>query len=113
MSEKVLIEVFDGSLSAGCNCSGCASRDACGPQTEALTGEMREDLARIYGDKVEVRYINTDQEGLTNFKDIWRVIQNGYPFPIISVNGTPRLAGGVDAKKVRALIDEAIGKGQV
>lgn len=37
-----------------------------------------------------------------------RVIQMGYSFPIVAVNGNPRFAGGIDFEVIQKLIKEII-----
>jgi len=56
---------------------------------------------------VEVKYIDTDTEGLEAYPYIARVIRTGYRFPIISVNGQPRLAGGIDVEEIKKIVEEA------
>ena len=67
-----------------------------------LTGE----LGKSFGDKVEVRYFNTDKDGIKNYPSVEQVIAHGYSFPIININNQPRLAGGVNTEKIKEMINE-------
>ncbi|MDH7478578.1 MAG: hypothetical protein QHH02_01035 [Syntrophomonadaceae bacterium] len=63
-------------------------------------------MSREYGEKVEVRYFNTDAGGIKNYQLIEQVVARGYPFPITNVNGQPRLAGAIDFEEIRKIVDE-------
>lgn len=67
---------------------------------------MEKALKESYAEKIEVKYINTEKTGFTDYPLIARVAQMGYPFPIIAVNGQPKLAGVIDAQSVREIIEE-------
>lgn len=71
--------------------------------------KLRDELLQAYGKKVEVDYINTSSEPLNSFPLISRVVQMGYSFPIIAINGQPRMAGGIDVNQVKNLLDELAG----
>jgi hypothetical protein len=71
---------------------------------ERLAGELH----RSHGEKVEVKYIDTDQSGLEEFPLINQVIDAGYPFPITAVNGLPRLAGAINLEMICQLLDEVV-----
>ena len=59
----------------------------------------------IYGAKVKVAFIDTKTTGLKDYPSIAQVAQMGYPFPVVAVNGKPRLAGGIDIAALQAIID--------
>lgn len=106
--EKILVEVFGGTNQAcGCSCSDCGP-GACGPSApmNELVERLADDLKSSHGEKVEVRYIDTNEQGLANFPSIRQVIEAGYPFPITSVNGQPRFAGAINLEAVQKLLDE-------
>lgn len=108
MTEKILIEVYGGTNQGwGCNCSDC-SPGSCGPTTpmEELVDRLAGELNDSHGEKVEVKYIDTDQSGLSLLPMISQVIEVGYPFPIIAVNGVPRLAGAINLDNLRKILDE-------
>ncbi|NPV93053.1 MAG: hypothetical protein HPY50_19985 [Firmicutes bacterium] len=109
MSEtKFLVEVYGGvSQGCGCSCSDCGP-SACGPSTptDELVERLAGELKSSYGDKVEIRYIDTELEGLGAYPIIDKVISAGYPFPITSINGEPRLAGAINLDSVKKLLDD-------
>ncbi|MFZ2538733.1 MAG: hypothetical protein WAX04_07515, partial [Oscillospiraceae bacterium] len=100
-SQTILVEILQGSPinTGGCNCSGgCPSASNCGGNNDnyqELTAEMAEDLKKTYGDKVEVKYVDFDKEGLANYPIMSRVQQMGYPYPVTLINGEPKFAGGI------------------
>ena len=67
-------------------------------------------MRQIHGEKVEVKYIDTDQTGLKSYPSVAKVIIMGYSFPVIAVNGEPRMAGGIDAEAIRTILDEHLTK---
>ncbi len=113
-NQTILIEVLQGTqvVSGGCNCSGgCPSASSCGGNTEnyqELTAEMSEDLKKIYGDQVEVKYIDVDKDGLANYPIMDRVLQMGYPYPVTLINGDPKFAGGIMISEVKQSIEELL-----
>ncbi len=66
---------------------------------------MGEQLKKAYGDKVEVKYIDADKEGLGNYAIVNRVLQMGYPYPITLINGEPKFAGGIMESEIKNSID--------
>ncbi len=113
---KILVEVLQGtqSMGGGCSCTGgCPSAATCGTPvdyTEAAT-KLFDDLKQAYGDKVEVKYVDVDKEGLGDYPVMNQVLQMGYPYPITLVNGAPKFAGGIMVNEIKQIIDEEI-KGQ-
>jgi len=112
---KVLIEVLQGTMSmgGGWSCtSDCASAASCGTTIDYSdqTAQLKEELTKTYGDKVEVKYVDVDKEGLTNYPVMNQVLMMGYPFPITLVNGDPKFAGGIMTAEVKQLIDETLKK---
>ncbi|MDD3364713.1 MAG: hypothetical protein PHZ03_07015 [Syntrophomonas sp.] len=67
---------------------------------------MTEELKKLYGDKVEVKYVDVDQVGIGNYPVMNQVLQMGYPYPVTLINGQPKFAGGIMVKEVKELIDE-------
>ncbi|MDD3269112.1 MAG: hypothetical protein PHX14_07300 [Syntrophomonadaceae bacterium] len=65
-------------------------------------------LKKAYGDKVEVKYVDADKEGLGNYAIIDRVLQMGYPYPITLINGEPKFAGGIMESEIKTNIDEIL-----
>lgn len=107
-SEKILIEVFNG-LSGGCSsCSGCSAASSCGPQVspEESTADLAKALKEAYGDKVEVQYTDTSSEDLTNYATLLKLVQMGYSFPFVFIQGEPRMAGGIDVEQIKSLLND-------
>jgi disulfide oxidoreductase YuzD len=71
---------------------------------------LGKELRQSYGEKVEVKYIDTDQTGLKPYPSVAKVIKKGYSFPVVAVDGEPRMAGGIDTKAIRAILDEHLTK---
>ncbi|HBK52970.1 hypothetical protein [Syntrophomonas wolfei] len=61
-----------------------------------------------YGDKVEVKYVDTDKTGFDNYPLVRRVLQMGYTFPITLINGEPKFAGGIMEREINNIVDELI-----
>lgn len=111
MSQMMLVEIFGGTCASSCaTCGGSCSTGGAGPELEKEAEQLVADLKGQYGDKVEVHYIDTDQAGLGSYPMISRAVQAGYNFPIVAVNGKPRLAGGVDTNSVREVLEEESNK---
>lgn len=71
-----------------------------------LVDRLAGELNTSYGDKVEVKYIDTDQSGLAEYPMILKVAEAGYPFPITSINGQPRFAGAINLDSIKKLLEE-------
>lgn len=109
MSDIMLIEVFGGTCISSCDtCSGNCSTGSSGPQLEKEAELLAFKLKEQYGDKVEVNYIDTDQVGLNGFPMVSQAVRAGYSFPMVAVNGKPRLAGGIDFASVQEILAEEI-----
>lgn len=109
----VLIEVIKGTqvISGGWSCtSDCASAASCGTTIdyEKATLELGEELKKAYGDKVEVKYVDADKEGLDSYPMVNRVLQMGYPYPITLINGEPKFAGGIMENEIKNNINEIL-----
>ena len=111
---QILVEVFGGTqkFSGGWGCSSGRESDCCGPTItlEESTVALGKELRQIHGEKVEVKYIDTDQTGLKSYPSVAKVIIMGYSFPVIAVNGEPRMAGGIDVEAIRNILDEYLTK---
>jgi hypothetical protein len=66
------------------------------------------ELNEKFGDDVIVKYVDTRPSGLGEFPLIAKLVQMGYPFPIVCINGKPRLAGAVDVEQIRELVTQGI-----
>ncbi|MEN6389126.1 MAG: hypothetical protein ABFD04_01835 [Syntrophomonas sp.] len=109
---KVLVEILQGTApQGGCNCSGCASSSSCGSAVdwEAEIEKLSGELTASFGDKVEVKYVDVDKEGLGNYPAVGRVLQMGYPYPITMINGQPKFAGGILSNDIKTSINDLLG----
>lgn len=107
MSDMMVVEVFGGTCASSCaTCGGSCSTGSSGPELEKEANRLASELKEQYGDKVDVKYVDTDQVGLSGYPMVFRVVQAGYSFPIVAVNGKPRLAGGIDFASVREILEE-------
>lgn len=106
--DGIVVEVFDGVTPAGgCGCSsGCGPENSCGPTVEESTAELERQLREIYGDTVTVKFVDTRKTGFRDYPLVERAVRIGYGFPIVSVNGQPRFAGGVDLEQICEVINE-------
>jgi len=97
--QPILIEVLNGTSPGGGGCSCCASAGHCGttPEEEIrdITNSLIEELKQSFGDTVEVKLINADETGLSQYPMVSKVLQMGYPYPITVINGEPKFAGGI------------------
>ena len=113
-NKSILVEVLQGTQvnTGGCSCcsGGCSSEESCGPTMDFadLTTKMTDELKQVYGDKVEVKYVDVDQVGLDNYPVMKQVLQMGYPYPVTLINGQPKFAGGIMTTEVKQLIEETI-----
>jgi len=73
-----------------------------------LTSQMTDELKKVYGDKVEVKYVDVDKVGLDNYPIMNQVLQMGYPYPVTLINGQPKFAGGIMTTEIKQLIDETL-----
>jgi hypothetical protein len=112
-NKAILVEVLNGTQNTGgCSCcsSGCASAESCGSTLDygELTAQMTKDLKDVYGEQVEVKYVDVDQVGLDNYPIMNQVLMMGYPYPITLINGQPKFAGGIMTPEVKQLIEETL-----
>lgn len=111
MSQIMLVEIFGGTCAGSCaTCGGSCSTGGSGPEVEKEADQLAADLKGQYGDKIEVHYIDTDQVGLGSYPKVSRAVQAGFNFPIVAVNGRPRLAGGIDVNSVCEVLEEEQAK---
>lgn len=69
---------------------------------------MSKELNKIYGDKVAVKYVDVQKEGLKDYPIVEQVLRMGYPFPITLINGEPKFAGGIMKSEIKLAIDEIL-----
>ena len=70
--------------------------------------KLAEELKVTFGDKVELKYVDADKEGLDNYPIMQKVLQMGYPYPVTLLNGEPKFAGGVIAGDIKNSIEELL-----
>lgn len=102
---KITIDVYDGPEMSGCSgCSGCA---AGGIGVKAATEQIGIKIKNMYADKdIDINYIDTQEAGLNQYPDVAQVVSRGYSFPVISINGLPRLAGAINLDDIVQLLKE-------
>lgn len=110
--EPILVEVLSGTSPSGGGCSSCASAGCCGTtpieEMKELTSRLSQDLLESFGDRVEVRFVDADSTGLSQYPLVSRVLQMGYPYPITVINGQPKFAGGIMTPDIISSIEELI-----
>lgn len=110
--QTILIEVLNGTSPGGGGCSGCGSAGHCSTTPEEETREMTvhlsDELKQAFGDRVEVRFINADETGLSQYPLVSQVLQMGYPYPITVINGEPKFAGGIMQSDVITTIEQIL-----
>ncbi len=70
--------------------------------------KLERKLKETYGEIITVRYIDTEKVGLQAYPQAARVVQMGYGFPIVAVNGQPRFAGAIDLEQIQDVIKETL-----
>lgn len=109
MAESTIVEVYGGTCGSSCaTCGGSCSTGGAGPEVEEEVNLISQEIEKLYGQQVKVNYVDTDNLGLSKFPLVSRVIQGGYAFPIIAINGRPRLAGGIDLASIKEILDQEI-----
>jgi len=110
--QPILIEVLNGTSPGGGGCSCCASAGHCGttPEEEIreMTDRLSDELLQSFGYKVEVKLINADAVGLSQYPLVSKVLQMGYPYPITLINGKPKFAGGIMTDDIIASIESIL-----
>lgn len=110
--ETILVEVLSGTSPSGGGCSSCASAGCCGTtpieEMKEITNRLSEDLRESFGERVEVRFIDADASGLSQYPLVSRVLEMGYPYPITVINGQPKFAGGIMTPDIIGSIEEMI-----
>ena len=71
-----------------------------------MTDELKQQLDAIFGKRVNVEFIDTKNGGLKDHPGVSRVVQMGYSFPIVTIDGQPRFAGGIDVNAIQSVIKE-------
>lgn len=69
---------------------------------------MNDELKKVFGDQVEVKYVDVDQVGLAGYPVMNQVLQMGYPYPITLIDGQPKFAGGIMIPEVQQVIEEKL-----
>jgi hypothetical protein len=112
VSEKILVEVFGGTASSCSSCAGCGPDSGCGPKQspEESATELAKELTESHGEKVEVKFIDTDSVGFDNYPKVLQLLRMGYSFPFVFVKEEPRMAGGVDIPKIKSMLDEPVAQ---
>lgn len=100
------IEIYAGVNTDGGGCScGCTSCKPADVKAEYQAME-RALLERFGAETLCLEYIDTGGINLARFPEVEKVIRAGYPFPVILVNGSPRLAGGISAEAISEIVSQ-------
>ncbi len=70
--------------------------------------KLEEILQESYGDKVEVKYVDLEKEGMDKYPLINQVVERGYPYPITVINGEPRFAGAIMVPEITKSIEQLL-----
>ncbi|HHW61566.1 MAG TPA: hypothetical protein GX404_06640 [Syntrophomonadaceae bacterium] len=119
--DRFLVEVLYGTQMPAGGCSGCAGcGTTCTPDDQdanqssvsdnyqEATRMMEMELHKVFGDRVEVRYVNVDDSGLDEYPLMKRVLVMGYPYPITLINGKPKFAGAIMTRDVIESLQQEI-----
>ena len=68
-------------------------------------------LETRHGDRVRVEYVDLGEPAarLEHAAVVERIEEQSLPYPLVAVNGTPRLAGSAHYTHLLPLVDEALG----
>ncbi|QGT99441.1 hypothetical protein SYNTR_0848 [Candidatus Syntrophocurvum alkaliphilum] len=72
------------------------------------TDLLRNELKQSFGDKIEVKYVDTDEEGMDDYPIMEKVMRMGYPFPITFINGEPKYAGKIMVDEIKNAVNDKL-----
>jgi disulfide oxidoreductase YuzD len=75
-----------------------------------LTDKLAQELSKAYQDRVAVKYVDVDKEGLDKYPLMNKVLRMGYSYPITIINGRPRFAGAIMSAEIKKCIEEIIAQ---
>ncbi len=68
---------------------------------EEQARELGASLARYYGPRVQVQYVDIFSPEMTEYPDVMRLVtQRNVPLPLVSINGQPVFAGGISLEMI-------------
>lgn len=109
---KIIIEVFNGTMIAGgWITSGGVPDDGWGPTEKETYADLASALQKAYGQKIEINYIDFDRLSFKGYPHIKKMIQMGYSFPLIAVNGEHKFSGSIKVEKIMKHIEELADSG--
>ncbi len=74
---------------------------------EEQTAQLGRDLATRYGAAVAVEYVDVYSPDMPKHPEVMQLLFRGnVPLPIISLNGEPRLAGGISLPMIGEEIEQ-------
>ncbi len=73
---------------------------------------MQAYILSVYGDRVEIAYHDAAHPGVQHqFADIVAEAEKqNWPYPLVLIDGTPVMAGHVDAYGLMQMLDETLSK---
>lgn len=106
----IVVEILNGTNKYSPTCAGCSAGSCCGVNSdhEVAAAELGKKMAEIYGDQVQVKYVNVDEVGIDEYPGVEKALMAGYNFPVTVIDKKPRLAGGVSVEQVKQIIREMI-----
>ncbi len=86
--------------------------DSCGATelTEETTANLAKSLTAKYGNRVEVKYVDTDLKAYGTYPQVDHLTQQGHFFPLVFLNQEFLMAGGIDAAKIQSRLETAISE---
>lgn len=119
--KRFLVEVLYGTQMLAGGCSGCAGcGTTCAPEDQDVsrpsvnhnyqeaTRMMEIELHKVFGGRVEVRFVDIDDCGLDEYPIMKRVLAMGYPYPITLINGKPKFAGAIMTEDIIESLQQEI-----
>lgn len=106
----IVVEILDGTNKFSPTCAGCSSGSCCGVSSdhEAAAMELGHKIEEVYGENVQVKYVNVDEVGIDEYPGVKKALMAGYNFPVTVINDKPRLAGGISLEQVKQILGEIL-----
>ncbi len=65
-------------------------------------------LSAKYGNKVEVKYFDTDLKAYGTYPQVDYLTQQGHVFPLVFINQEFLMDGGIDAAKIQSRLEAIV-----
>ncbi len=106
--DKIIIEIYDGE-NIKLSTSFCPVRNSeeCAFSTvKEQVEDLKQEMRKTFGGSIEVKYIDTNTEGMDENGFCQKILDKGYSYPITMFNGQPRIAGAVNIALIRQSLDQ-------